>query len=525
MSDENKIELARQAMLIFLKSLPTNCHFNIIRFGSNYQSLFDEITAIYNEENVQLAEQLINRMQADLGGTELLQPLQWLEQYPPSADRARQVFLLTDGEISNVSEVLALCRSMVSSTRIFSFGLGHSPSRALVKGLARTTNGRFVFIPPKTNVDIYVGEQLQKALQPCITNIHVKWNLESNIQTVPTRLPPIYANDRLIVYGMLDKSDEKISINHNSSVELLSEPDQHRLFMTQINRTFSVNHNVTVARLAAKALILELQFEKTIHDVNEQLDNMTTSVDRTTEKAASRKKRIIDLSLEYNILSPYTAFIGIEKRTNMSNAEMVLREVPIQISTDDRHLHVHQPLSCPSPSIHCGFSPLARCQRIAATGHSPSYEASSPGYASASPSYVPTSPSYAPTSPDDETETCKKRKRCALEEIWPNDDQDIVRQLIIKQKFNGLWDLDIKTIENLTGKSFATFPLISFQIDMKTLITIIIISIFETRFSPFESLWHGVVRKARTHLTNLFENDSNKLDRLLDEINKQLSKN
>src|SRR5579862_7134976 len=45
------------------------------------------------------------------------------------------------------------------------------------KGLARATNGRFVFIPPDANVDVYVGEQLQKALQPCITNVRVKWNL------------------------------------------------------------------------------------------------------------------------------------------------------------------------------------------------------------------------------------------------------------------------------------------------------------------------------------------------------------
>ena len=72
MRDENKIGLARQAMLLFLKSLPFNCHFNIIRFGSQYKTLFNEITAVYNEINAQQAEQLIKEMQADLGGTELV---------------------------------------------------------------------------------------------------------------------------------------------------------------------------------------------------------------------------------------------------------------------------------------------------------------------------------------------------------------------------------------------------------------------------------------------------------------------
>jgi len=72
MQDENKIGLARQAMLLFLKSLPVNCHFNIVRFGTTYKALFNEITAIYNEINAQQAEQLINGMKADLGGTELV---------------------------------------------------------------------------------------------------------------------------------------------------------------------------------------------------------------------------------------------------------------------------------------------------------------------------------------------------------------------------------------------------------------------------------------------------------------------
>jgi hypothetical protein len=72
MDDENKIGLAREAMLLFLKSLPVNCHFNIIRFGSNHQALFSEITAIYNEENAKKAEQLTKQLRADLGGTELV---------------------------------------------------------------------------------------------------------------------------------------------------------------------------------------------------------------------------------------------------------------------------------------------------------------------------------------------------------------------------------------------------------------------------------------------------------------------
>ncbi|CAF3516025.1 unnamed protein product [Rotaria sordida] len=259
MRDENKIGLARQAILLFLKSLPINSHFNIIRFGSHYVTLFNEITVVYNEDNARQAEALIKTMEANLGGTELLQPLKWLEQHPPIQGRSRQIFLLTDGEISNVTEVLDLCRSMASSTRIFSFGLGQSPSHSLVKGLARSTNGRFVFIPPNTTIDVHVGEQLQKALQRCITNVKVKWNLGiADVETVPNQLPPVYAKDRLTVYALLD--DKSNSFDHNSSVEL--QVDEQQLSMAKINRIPSISENGMIARLAAKALILELQHAK-----------------------------------------------------------------------------------------------------------------------------------------------------------------------------------------------------------------------------------------------------------------------
>ena len=72
MADENKIGLARQAMLLFLKSLPVDSHFNIVRFGSSYKTLFPAVTGVYNEENAKKAEQLTKQLAADLGGTELV---------------------------------------------------------------------------------------------------------------------------------------------------------------------------------------------------------------------------------------------------------------------------------------------------------------------------------------------------------------------------------------------------------------------------------------------------------------------
>ncbi|CAF1269665.1 unnamed protein product [Rotaria sp. Silwood1] len=594
MQHENKIELVRQAIFVFLKSLPINCYFNIIRFGSDYESLFEKRTAIYNEENVRKAEELIECMQADMGGTELLRPLQWLEQQTPDQGRGRQIFLLTDGEISNVSEVLELCRSMASTSRIFSFGLGQSPSRSFVKGLARSTNGQFTFIPPNTSVDDRVCQQLHRALQPCITNTHIKWNLGVEVQNVPKQLPPIYFNDRIIAYALI--SDKTIPFNHDSSVEIEIHPDNHRLATAKVNRVPIVCDNGTIARLAAKALILELLHEK----VPSEESTRQILFQSEKEETITKKEQVIALSLKYNILSPYTAFVGIEKRINQDNSDMILREVPIEISADNQYLQstypsIHNGMSpiysptapsyfslccyspgyCPASPSYCPvspcYSPASPCYSPTSPCYfSPCHSPTSPSYSLASPSYCPTSPRYSPTSPssysptspqyilspsnavfcspkciksssndetmtgDDETPsrhtagdkdlttTNIKKRQYSIYDNWPQNDQDIVRHIIKKQTFNGLWNFDIESIERLIQKPLSEFQLKYSQIDCKILISIIVIAVLERNFKAFELLWDAVVQKARKHLTELLNDESVDFDTLITEILQEL---
>ena len=473
-----------------------------------------------------------------------MQPLQWLDKNPPAEGRARQVFLLTDGEISNVDQVLNLCRTMATSTRIFSFGLGRSPSRSLVKGLARATNGRFVFIPPDASVDVYVGEQLQKALQPCITNVQVQWHLGAAESTsVPTKTPPVYVNDRLIVYALTE--DKSIHFDENSRVELKTE--QHQLGKAQVTHIPSIGNNAMIARLAAKALILELQHSKLPSSQKKSIGSLQSRFQEQKQTASSKdedetaqetnKKRIIQLSLQYNILSPHTAFVGIEKRANGDNADMVLREVPIQISADDQHLQVdpfgfsnfasiNYPMAIPTSAM-CSIESCCDFEeQLEVPSYTPYYDLY----------MAEMDDAMACAESDDDSDDCIPtsegfaiKENIMTENVvnndnqdansWPTNDQDIVRYLIDKQKFDGSWDLDPITIERLTGK-----PLTAFRnsTPSQLLVSAIVITILEMRFTSLSSMWHGIVQKARKHLFQLLVNDNKKLENLLEEIRKQI---
>jgi hypothetical protein len=103
--------------------------------------------------------------------------------------------------------------------------------------------------------------------------------------------------------------------------------------------------------------------------------------------------------------------------------------------------------------------------------------------------------------------------------LWPTNNEDIVRHLIDKQKFDGSWDLDSKSIEQLTGKPLTVFQHLT---NNQILISAIVIAVLETRFASLSSMWHGVVQKARKRLFDLLDKDIKKLDTLLEDIRKQL---
>merc|ERR1719414_848862 len=49
----------------------------------------------------------------------------------------RQIFLLTDGEVSNTQDVIDLVKKYSHKNRIFSFGIGQGVSTELVDGVAQ----------------------------------------------------------------------------------------------------------------------------------------------------------------------------------------------------------------------------------------------------------------------------------------------------------------------------------------------------------------------------------------------------
>lgn len=111
------INSARETLILFLKSLPEGCNFNIIGFGSRYEKLFSTVSVPYTQETLDKATRHAREMQANLGGTELLQPLEYIFREKTTSGLPRQVFVLTDGAVSNTDACIRKVKENTARSR------------------------------------------------------------------------------------------------------------------------------------------------------------------------------------------------------------------------------------------------------------------------------------------------------------------------------------------------------------------------------------------------------------------------
>ena len=103
------IKQAKETLILFLKSIPPGCYFNIIGFGSDFRHLFPQ-SVPYNQSNLDKALKHAETLSADLGGTELLPPLRYVFNQEMVLGLPRQVFVLTDGSVSNTKACISIAK-------------------------------------------------------------------------------------------------------------------------------------------------------------------------------------------------------------------------------------------------------------------------------------------------------------------------------------------------------------------------------------------------------------------------------
>ncbi|KAG7479510.1 hypothetical protein JOB18_027010 [Solea senegalensis] len=294
MHQETRIGSARDTLLLLLKSLPMGCYFNIYSFGSNYEHIFPN-SVEYNQKTMAKALKKVEEMDADLGGTEILEPLKHIYSCPIIPNHPRQLFVFTDGEVSNTKEVIDLVKQNSGSHRCFSFGIGEGASSALITGMAKEGGGHAQFITGTDRMQPKVMQSLRYSLQPSVKDISVTWDLPQGV-SVTDLSPPITAlfhGQRSLIYAQLTgESSEAAEGSVTLKYTLAGHPSQNQL---HFSLKPTEDTGLTLHRLGARSLIrsLEINFEG---QQNEGVE-----------------RKVVELSVQSGVSSSLTAFIVVNK--------------------------------------------------------------------------------------------------------------------------------------------------------------------------------------------------------------------
>ncbi|MCA9284432.1 MAG: VWA domain-containing protein [Phycisphaerales bacterium] len=295
---------AKAAVRTALGRLHQGDTFQLIQF-SDSASTFGTRPVAVNEETVAAAMRHLDGLQSE-GGTMMIEGVRTALSFPHDPERLRYVVFLTDGYIGNEREIMGEVEQLLGSSRIFSFGIGSSVNRFLLAGMATSGRGTMTVLLDREDARTVMESFMDRVRRPVMHDLSIDWSGLAVAETYPRRLPDLLAGRPVTVTGRCNHiGPATIAIDGRIGTQAVHVP---------VEVAFADNTTTPALRQVwARAQIADLSREAILGD------------------AAEAAQRITAVALQYNLMSPYTAFLAIDSSrvTEGDHGTTVHQAVPV----------------------------------------------------------------------------------------------------------------------------------------------------------------------------------------------------
>merc|ERR1711963_1137257 len=424
----------------------------------------------------------VEKMEANYGGTEIHAPLKSIFSQSPIQGYARQIFLLTDGVVSNDNQIIKLVRSNNKSSRVFTLGLGSSASRHLVKGVARAGNGTSIFSNLNEDLRPKVVALLKNALMPALTDLKVLWNgIDKKLKVKETAKKPKEQVRTLLGYNKPTSEDDQTISDGNQSEVLFDGARMLNFKLFAKDETLekvvivaqapdgplSVTIPITEKdRLEGGNFVHKMAGRRRIQEIE---DSLPFDEYELPEPA---KKEITGLGRKFGLATKYTSFIGVDKQSKKSLFEGAMQSRHIE------HEIPHMMFGGGGPmAMACMMAPPMMAHSMMAAPPPPLWEP-----------LVGSSKKFKKS-----TSINRSQLRHGLNEI------------IDLQLANGSFKMD-QVLEKLLSMDEQTLKTkCPSKTEFVEWITALCVVLIETKYSKEKDLWILVTTKGRKYLANASE--------------------
>lgn len=282
MKADGAMDQAKAALHVGIGRLDPGDTFEVIEFDSDAVSLFGSPEAATPEAR-RRALAFVDQLVAD-GGTNILAAVQRALASPPARGRVRQLLFVTDGAVSNESEVLRTLRAGLDDRRLFAVGIGAAPNAHFMRQAALAGRGTFTRIGKVEEVEHRMADLFRKLENPVLSNLEVHFPAAA-VDACPARVPDLYLGEPLVVAARLTAPAGPITVSGKGSARAFSWT------LTPV-----ASERPGIGRLWAR-------------------EKLTALVDgRDPERVPPAvRKQALEVALAHHLVSPYTSLVAVER--------------------------------------------------------------------------------------------------------------------------------------------------------------------------------------------------------------------
>ncbi len=281
-----KMAQAKEATRFVIDNLNPQDRFNLVAFSTGVRSYSPELVAAAEAAD---ADQFINSLEA-LGGTNISHSL--LEAVSQvDADRPTTIIFLTDGlateGITDTEELIqAVKADTPENARIFAFGVGDDVDTLLLDSMTSNHRGTTSYVRPFERIDEELSRFYTKISTPVLADISIDYGDIIVEQLYPSEMPDLFAGTQLVLVGRYRQGGPAtITLTGDVNGETQTFVYQDNLFRESGGDQF-------IPRLWATRAI----------------GNLLTQI-RLQGEEAELVESIVNLSIRYGIITPYTSYL------------------------------------------------------------------------------------------------------------------------------------------------------------------------------------------------------------------------
>ncbi len=309
----DSINHARRALEVCLKALEEGCRFNIYRFGSNFEAMFDR-PAEYTEANIAEAMRYVKKLDADLGGTELFAPLDAICSIKPDPGWKREVVVITDGEIGNEEQVGELVKKQRGTGRFSVLGIGAAANDYLVASLSRAGGGFHGYVFPGENIELKTVELFARLNTEIISDVKIILPHEEK-QMVPKE-PLLFPGRTTSIFCRTLLEEES--------------PSSFEVHFSRGGKPGEIN--VPVKEVGTDGPVRLFWAREAIRGIEE--GSASVGSQQKERRGKAQETAVINLSKEYGLMSSLTSMVAVEKRADKDRTSEAaeLRRIPALVA-------------------------------------------------------------------------------------------------------------------------------------------------------------------------------------------------